>query len=480
MSSPNPKDAFTILVTGANSGVGLATCQRLIDEFLDTRPSTTHLLLIPTTRSYSKSQQTVDTLRAHVAAVAKAAEQRKPGSGAEYETRIHLRPEQLDLCSLRTVRELSRRLKRGREVGDGIQKIDAVICNAGIGGWNGIDWPKCAWLVLTDMVHAITWPTFKKADVGRLTASQLPASVTENGALDGVPNGKAEQREAGNEHASPGLQLGEIFCSNVFGHYMLVHELAPLLKQGGMSGASGRVIWVSSLEAYASTFHPEDDFQALDGPYAYESSKRLTDVLALTSHLPSTQSPVKEFWTTNDEKSNDSRTPRMYLAHPGICGTAILPLSSIILTWAMLAAFYLARWLGSVWHTVSPYKGAVAPVWLALASEGTLAAQETPPPSKSPQDEDDVNLETRRAVGKWGSATDAEGRERVERTEVEGWGWSGRVGENSVRRLRGRMRGAQNLTKQGREGFEELGRTSWEKMEELRKEWEDRLNAAGL
>lgn len=123
-----------------------------------------------------------------------------------------------------------------------------------------------------------------------------------------------------------------------------------------------------------------------------------------------------------------------------------------------MLAFYVARWLGSPWHTISPYKGAVAPVWLALASQATLDG-----------------IEERDGQGKWGSSTDMWGRERVMRTEVDGWGFGGTVGAESRFGKRGRRREAKDLTVEEREKFEELGRQAWKEMEGLRVEWEERL-----
>ena len=79
---------------------------------------------------------------------------------------------------------------------------------------------------------------------------------------------------------------------------------------------------------------------------------------------------------------------------------------------------------------------------------------------------------------KWGSATDISGGERVIRTEVEGWGWSGVVGQEpdgGMRVTKGREPGAKMLTQEDREGFEELGAAAWGAMEELRMYWMQRL-----
>ena len=125
----------------------------------------------------------------------------------------------------------------------------------------------------------------------------------------------------------------------------------------------------------------------------------------------------------------------------------------------MMFAFYLARWVGSPWHTISAYKGACAPVWLALASQEELDT-----------------LERRDGKGKWGSAVDWKGDERVMRTEVEGWGFGGKVRDRPKGEMRkGRRRGVKDLSEVEREEFEELGRRCWGQMEDLRKQWEGRL-----
>jgi 3-keto steroid reductase len=99
-------------------------------------------------------------------------------------------------------------------------------------------------------------------------------------------------------------------------------------------------------------------------------------------------------------------------------------------------------------------------VWLALAKQSTLD-----------------NMEKKDGVGKWGSATDFWGQERVERTETAGWGWGGRIGEY---KRKGRDPYAQDLTTESRQRFEETGKKCWEELERLRIEWEDRLRRAGL
>ena len=333
----------------------------------------------------------------------------------------------MDLTSLRSVLALSEKLL------DSLPKLDVILLNAGYGGYTGINWPRAFWTFLTNFPDAVTYPTYAIAGVGYTTKRQTPL-------LDDEP------------------AVGQVFCSNVFGHYMLVTYLARLLNQapqtatGSLAARHARIIWISSVEAYASTFSP-DDMQGISSPNAYKSSKRLTDVLALTSSLPSSGRGVNGF--LHREHPNPE-SPKIYLAHPGICATSFIPLN-IVLYYLMTLAFYVARWVGSPWHTVSPYKGACAPVWLTLADQEELDALEAEGPSK------------------WGSCVDVVGNERVTRTDVEGWGLRGMVEPVSPGHRRGRRKGVTDLTEEEREGFQQLGKDCWEQMHQLSEDWRHRL-----
>jgi 3-keto steroid reductase len=356
-------------------------------------------------------------------------EEKLPGIAQVLQNRVYFRQERLDLLSLVSVQKLSKKLR------ETTPKLDVLICNAGIGGWTGIDWPRAIWSILTRWSTAVTWPTFKKSGLGWLAKPQIPAEK------------KVEEPP-----------LGEVFCANVFGHFLLGHYLAPLLaKHTKRENTRGRIIWVSSLEAYEPVFSTED-IQGIASDMPYEATKRLTDAMAITSTLPSI-SDVVDRYLDHPQPSEKTTKPRIYVAHPGVCGTSIIVLP-LILEYCMLAAFYIARLLGSQWHTITVNKGATAMVWLALADQSTLD-----------------NMEQKEGVGKWGSATDVWGEERVDRTEVAGWGWGGRLGEY---KRKGRDPYAKDLTKESQERFIETGKKCWEEMERLRIDWEDRLRKAGV
>jgi len=351
---------------------------------LTTHPENHHLTLIITTRSHSKGSATLALLNNHLQI------HNVPTP------RCTLAHHSVDLTNLVSVYTLAQTLRST------YPHLDAAILNAGMGSFLGIDWLGCFVSLAKNWIQAVTVPTYKIQDVGWMTSQEGPLS---------------------------GETIPTVFAANVFGHYFLMHEVADLLTEG-----SGRIIWTSSLEAYPWALSIED-LQGVRASHSYESSKRLTDVLALTSGLECTSPFATSFFyrkrTYNGaelEKPND-RVPKMYVCHPGVCGTNIIPLNFILFN-CMLLACYIARWFGSPWHTISTYSGANAASWLALA----------------PDDE----LEGARAQKiKWGSACTRSGKEMVKATDVEGV-------ENTLE-------------------FEELGRECWKQMEELRMSWKEKL-----
>ncbi|KUI69566.1 3-keto-steroid reductase [Cytospora mali] len=468
------RDTTFVLVTGANSGIGLGICQRLIDEFLTTRSPTSHLTVIPTTRGARKSADTIALLRKHLHKTATSPKVQARGTPESAARRVHITSVQLDLCDFTTVRRAADQLLRGRLPLEGhgevrIPRLDAVIFNAGIGGWTGVDWLKAAHnLVTAGWVQATTWPTFKSAEPG-LTVNPLP----------GPP-------------AGDNGTVGQVFCANVFGHYLLAHAILPLLaRRSGVDGDGdgvppGRLIWESSLEAAHGHF-TADDFQGTRTRAAYESTKRLTDLLCLAADLPSVRPHARSYWeassppspspaaSTTEEEEEDKeevavKKPKVYLCHPGIVVTTIFPLP-LLLFYAYKLAMYISRWIGSPWHTNTSYTAAVSMVWLALATQETLDA---------------ANAQS----VKWGSACDFWGNALVKKTEVDGWGWEGRVeglhdGEEEadratgvLRKSKGRRGGVEVVTEEKMVEFEEMGAKCWREMERLRGEWEVKIKSA--
>ncbi|KAK0709686.1 hypothetical protein B0T26DRAFT_722552 [Lasiosphaeria miniovina] len=478
-------ETLFVLVTGASSGIGLGIGQRLISEYLATRSLSAHLVLIPTARNVKKSNETVYALRQHAKEVALTSTTLRARAGPSYDPRqttrrIHILSVQLDLCNFLTVQQAADQLVNGTLSGppnEGgadddadffeplvdvhIPRLDSVILNAGIGGWTGIDWPKVVHNILTrGIVQATTWPTFKAATPGYLI-NPLPAKKN------------ADQRDAKvpvpQSRPQPQPRVGEVFCANVFGHYLFVHAVTPLLWRDSDPLPPGRIIWESSIEPVWDSLSL-DDFQGIKTDAAYESSKRVTDLLALTSSLPAAW-PFVSSWLKPDKKANPTAAaatnpPKVYVVHPGVVQTTMFPLNAFLFFWYRVV-LYLSRFLGSPWHPITAYKGACAPVWLALQEQGALDA---------------VGAERI----KYGSSTTWAGEDRVKMSEVEGWGWDGRVADPNVAvskdrdtrllgKTTGRKHGATELSEGKRAEFEALGVACWRKMDELRKEWEVRI-----
>jgi 3-keto steroid reductase len=435
--------------------VGFGICERLIDEFLTTRSLSAHLVVIPTTRSAKKALATASALRKYTKRVSKTHKGLASRAGPNYDPaetvkRVHILTVQLDLCNLASVHKAAQQLVHGTVSYPSddslarvrIPQLDSVIFNAGIGGWFGLAWAKIPGNFLrAGIVQATTWPEFK-GSAGGLTINPLPDSPS-----DDTP------------------RIGEVFCANLFGHYMFAHGLLPLLRRHPSdSRQPGRIIWESSIDA-ARHHLSLDDFQCLKDPAAYESSKRITDLLALTATLPAAR-PFAESYLRGDEGEKENAAgdepatlPKIYLAQPGIVLTSLFPVNAFLYFWYRVV-LYMARFLGSAWHVITPYKAACAMVWLALQSQEALDAASA-------------------EHVKWGSSTDRLGNTRVKKTEVDGWGWEGTVLDRAtVRKITGRKLGAVAVTQEQKEEFEMTGAKCWREMEQLRKEWEAWVKAA--
>ncbi|KAG6030635.1 hypothetical protein E4U41_007795 [Claviceps citrina] len=460
-----------VLVTGANSGIGLGIAQHLIDEFLRSRSLRSHLIVMPTTRSSSKSLDTIRQLRAYAAKASRSSTALASRAGPDYKwqdavARIHILSLQVDLCDLRGVRDLARTLRCGtvsnppglegeylRDVR--IPRLDSVVCNAAYGGWSGLSYPQAVWdFFARGIVQMATWPEFKLA---------LPTCIL-------------NERPGYNYPPKP--LLGEVFCACVFGHYMLAHHLMALLSRppaeevGAPSPPPGRIIWSSSVEAVRKVFDV-NDIQCFGRPEAYESAKRLTDLLSLTSSLPAVRPYSSRFFTIDDDEAAASRAakqvvpPKLYLTHPGVVASTLFPLPRFLF-WAYELVLAICRWLGSPWHNPSGYHGAKAAAWVVLEDQETLDA-------------------ARGDRVKWGSSTDSSLRVDVKKTEVEDWGWDGTpetaesiAADTAVGVLRksiGRKMGIRDADAESIADFEAVGARCWRQLEELRAEWGQILEA---
>ncbi|XP_043819643.1 3-keto-steroid reductase/17-beta-hydroxysteroid dehydrogenase 7 isoform X1 [Dromiciops gliroides] len=137
--------------------------------------------------------------------------------------------------------------------------------------------------------------------------------------------------------------LQEVFETNVFGHFILIRELEPLLCRPDIPS---QVIWTSSSNAKKSNFSLED-FQHIKGNEPYSSSKYAADLLSLALNRNFNQQG---------------------LYSSVVCpGTVLTNLTYGILPpfiWMLLTPviFLLRFFVNSL--TTTPYNGAEALLWL--------------------------------------------------------------------------------------------------------------------
>ncbi|WFD43827.1 3beta-hydroxysteroid 3-dehydrogenase [Malassezia psittaci] len=361
-----------ILVTGANGGVGLGICERILTQLSSPSPKDTALLkngrteaagttfdagegctLILACRNEAKARAAAASLEALLESFTKekdeldtdepigkssamdsssvqelqsryvtdrsaSVSQRNAAAGALYRkkfvrgTRIEISP--LDLASLKSTQAFVASVQQRYPY------LTHLILNAGGAAWSGINWPYAFFEIVTNLHRAVTRPSYKL---------QRPSEKTADG-------------------------FGWVWEINCGMHYVLAKELAPMMRASPYNAPS-RIIWTGSLEASRSDYHP-DDFQCLDPkttPHAYESTKYQCELAALAM----------------DERFREhSRGPRVYTAHPGIVASSIFSeVIHVLLLSLMKLVFYAARWTFSPHHPIEAYKGAVAASYVALA-----------------------------------------------------------------------------------------------------------------
>ncbi|XP_017275709.1 3-keto-steroid reductase/17-beta-hydroxysteroid dehydrogenase 7 [Kryptolebias marmoratus] len=275
-----------VIVTGANSGIGLALCERLLTE--DAR-----LRLCLACRNMQRAEATrAALLTSH--------------SGASVDL-LHL-----DVGSVRSV------LSAAREVKAKYGRIDFLYLNAGIMPNPTVD------------IKALFRGLFSRNVINMFATAE----------------GLLTQQDSPN---SDGLQ--EVFATNLFGHFLLIRELEPLMCQ---PGRTSRLIWTSSSNARRSAFSI-DDIQHRHGKEPYSSSKYASDMLSLA---------------LNKHKN-----------HQGLFSSVTCPgLVMTNLTFGILPSFFWTLIMPIMWliriftntFTLTPYNGAEALHWLFLQKPESL------------------------------------------------------------------------------------------------------------
>ncbi|KAM7388488.1 hypothetical protein PAMP_024658 [Pampus punctatissimus] len=151
--------------------------------------------------------------------------------------------------------------------------------------------------------------------------------------------------------------LQEVFVTNLFGHFLLIRELEPILCH---AGRTSQLIWTSSSNAHRSAFDLED-IQHQRGTQPYSSSKYASDLLslALNTHY-------------NKQGLYSS------VICPGFVMTnltyGILPSFPAFLWTLLMPVFWLIRMFTNTF-TLTPYNGAEALFWLFKQKPESLDPQ---------------------------------------------------------------------------------------------------------
>ncbi|KAF9144048.1 hypothetical protein BGX30_014032 [Mortierella sp. GBA39] len=339
------------IVTGANSGVGYSIIQRLVDE------SPFPLTIILACRNKARAQEALTSLQQHFSSSSSSKTRTTPFHAPE------LKIELVDVGSAASVLAFNARILAQHN------QVDFLFCNAGILPSVGLMWGK----ILTDMF---------KAPMDLVTRSDVLVQPRQHLTEDGI---------------------GNVLACNVFGHYLMIKGLEDVLSR--TEEDPGRVIWTGSLTAEKACFRI-DDWQGLEAVQPYESSKWVTDLLAIrlneqwagssdedvasvhsvggdassaassgsetgganTSTRRVTRSASKSALVSNPT-TPATTTPRKHIislsTQPGVVASGIGGLAAWIVL-LRIALHYVVRFFGERNQTISGHHGAQSNVYVAL------------------------------------------------------------------------------------------------------------------
>ncbi|PPQ82161.1 hypothetical protein CVT25_015139 [Psilocybe cyanescens] len=364
-----------VIVTGANGGVGYGICQRLLFQLCQLnspdalpQPFASNVKSEERAPAGYKGVTLIMACRNKQRASAartklldwfekqRSTLRKLPNYDEDYAStfiancNIHIH--ELDLTSVSSVLRFSAIIR------ETYPYVSHLLLNAGVASFERIDWIRFFKQVCSGPINAITVPTFYTQHIGEISVDNL----------------------------------GWVWQSNVFGHFVLFRELEDTLAKSPFESA--KVIWCSSLEA-SSQFYNSNDWQLKTTDHSYEAAKYQIDLIANCLDLIALQ------------PSKNGKVTRHFVGEPGVCSTSISKaLASGLLDELKVLAFYIARLFGSPHHTILPWNAAVAFVHLVLAPLCFLPVFLNNNPSKP--------VRFGAQTGRWGD-------EYVGLTEVKEW-----------------------------------------------------------
>ncbi|KAF8966502.1 3-keto sterol reductase [Flammula alnicola] len=327
---------LVVIVTGANGGVGYGICQRLLLQLCQLNPPDGFpqgfssnikadeqapagykgITLIMACRNMKRAEvartKLLQWLDNHLATLKRSSaddEDYVRTFRAHCDIQIH----ELDLASVSSTLKFAATIKKK------VPYVSHLVCNAGVASFSGIDWLACFKQLAVSPMTAITAPEFYLQHEGEISPDNI----------------------------------GWVWQSNVFGHFVLFRELETLLAKSPFE--SSRVLWCSSLEA-SPKFYDSRDWQLKITEHSYESTKYQIDLIATNLDQLAVQSVP-----TNGKRI------RHFITEPGVCSTTISQaLVGPFLDILKVLLFYLGRLFGSPHHSILPLKAAIAAVHLIL------------------------------------------------------------------------------------------------------------------
>ncbi|XP_061440045.1 3-keto-steroid reductase/17-beta-hydroxysteroid dehydrogenase 7 isoform X2 [Rhineura floridana] len=319
------------VITGASSGIGAALCERLLQE-----DASVHMCLA--CRNMEKANATRNKL-------------------LSYYPSADISIVQIDVGKLESVLHAAEEIKTSNHLLLSLCRfhhLDYLFLNAGI----MVNPRISVWA----FIRGIFSRSSKQHTWGSQVVSHPNTDQAQTCLASVMEHPQVEQNEAKSSFAQRMFQmlttaegligqedrvtpdgLQEVFETNLFGHFMLIRQLEPLLC---CHEKPCKLVWTSSVNAHKSNFSLHD-YQHRQGTEAYSSSKYATDL-------------------TSVALNNRFNKQGLYssVTCPGVVMTNMTFEIMPSLVWKLLFPILWLFRLFTHTYTLTPYNGAEAQIWL--------------------------------------------------------------------------------------------------------------------